>query len=251
MLPADANPYQLAAFLFGKNRAVQTAIINLMNRDLLALNENGNFRIKRRNTSYHPLLVEANPLMDGWEKEPDYLDVPYRRIVDQWYNPGKTVHPTLQVLEQFVFREKIIYWIPYVLIVLVGIARCIQGLINDRPVGFLTGEMAFATLIYWLALRLIPGGKKVIFDKAVRRYDCNDIPMLYALKGPTTIRHFADAALLTAAFGASITEIYRQGDREILPDDKSGSSCSSGGSCCSGGGSSCGGGGGCGGCSGD
>ncbi|WPQ65826.1 hypothetical protein SIO70_13275 [Chitinophaga sancti] len=81
-------------------------------------------------------------------------------------------------------------------------------------------------------------------------YKTQDIPMVYALKGPTTIRHFTDAALLTAAFGTTITEIYRHENREIFPNSSnSGSSCSSSVSSCSGGGSSCGG-GGCGGCGG-
>lgn len=252
-LPSNANAYQLAAFLFGKNRAVQTAIINLLNRNLLAINASGNFRIKRRQTEYYPLPNEENPIMDGWEKEVDYMDVPYRRIVDQWYNPDKTRHPALQVLERFVFTGKKVYLLFYLFVLLVGLARCIQGIYNDKPVSLLFTQVVVISAIYWFIYKFIPNRKKAIFDKAVSQYDCTDIPMLYALKGPTTIEHFTDAELITAAFGTTITEIYRQGDREIFSNDNnSGNSCGSsgtGGGCSSGGGCS-GGGGGCGGCGG-
>lgn len=246
-LPSDANPYQLAAFLFGKNRAVQTAVINLLNRDLLALNADGTFRVKRIDAAALP--SEDNPLMGGREKEVNPKEVPYERMVAQWYDPYKTFHPALHVLEKFIFTDKMIYWIPYVFIMLVGVARCIQGAMNDRPFGNLILEMIIATVIYRFGIRLMADRKQVVFDKAVKFYKTQDIPMLYALKGPTTIRHFTDAALLTAAFGATLTEIYRDRDREIFTSSGDGGSSCSSGSSCSGGGSSCGG-GGCGGCSG-
>jgi len=247
-LPADANPYQLAAFLFGKNRAVQTAIINLLNRDLLALNADGTFRIKRIDAAALP--AEDNPLMGGREKEVNPKEVPYERIVDNWYDPYKTYHPALHALEKFVFTGQVIYWIPYSIIMLVGVTRCIQGGLHYRPFSNLLWEMVIATVIYWFSIRLMADRKQVIFDKAVKFYKTQDIPMVYALKGPTTIRHFTDAALLTAAFGTTITEIYRHENREIFPNSSnSGSSCSSSVSSCSSGGSSCGG-GGCGGCGG-
>jgi len=249
-LPKDANAYQLAAFLFGKNRAVQTAIINLMNRELLALNAHGNFRIKRRNTDYYPLPVEDNPLMGGWEKEVNSTDVPYKRIVNHWYDRNKVIHPTLQVLEKFIFTGRKIFLLPYAIIMLTGLARCIQGAVNDKPFGMLIFEMVLATAVYWLGIRIMPDRKKAIFDQAVKSCQTDEIPMLYALKGPDTIRDFTDAALITAAFGTTITEMYRHQDREAFPDNNSGSSCSSGGSSGSSCGSSCGG-GGCGGCGGD
>jgi uncharacterized membrane protein YgcG len=123
--------------------------------------------------------------------------------------------------------------------------------INDKPIGFLITQMIIILVIWYFISGFLPNRKKVIFDKAVSQYDCKEIPMLYALKGPTTIEHFTDAALITAAFGATVTEIYRHGDREIFPNDNnSGSSCGSGGNSGCGSGGCGGGGGGCGGCGG-
>ncbi|WP_343671515.1 hypothetical protein [Chitinophaga sp.] len=238
-LPLDANAYQLAAFLFGKNRAVQTAIINLLNRDLLALNADETFRIKRMDAT--PLPAEDNPLMGGWEEELKPKEVNYEDIVEYWYDPNKTFHPALHALERFVFTGRFVYWIPYIFFMLIGVIRCIQGAMNDRPFINLICEMILASIIYWICVRLIPDRKKVIFDQVVKFYKPKDIPMSYALNGPSTLQYFTDAALLTAAFGASITEIYRDENKEIFPGNGDG-----GGSGCSGGG--CG--GGCGGCGG-
>lgn len=59
-----------------------------MNRELLALNAHGNFRIKRRNTGYHPLPVEDNPLMDGWKKNAAVLTAAFGTSITEIYRQG-------------------------------------------------------------------------------------------------------------------------------------------------------------------
>lgn len=232
-IPGDANPYQLADFAHGRERAIQTGLIGLINRNLVKLDHKV-FTINRYN--YQPIPNDENPLIAGWENE-QRDTVSYKDVRQAWFSPEKTIHPTLRALQSYMNGQMQYRALGLVTILALGIGRCLQGYHNHRPVSLLLEEIVFVVVLLSFVKIVLPSRKSVLIDKIREKYK-SGVKEQYALKGPSAIRHFSDGVLILTAFG-----IYGS---DTGSDTGGGSSCGGGGSC---GGSSCGG-GGCGGCGG-
>jgi uncharacterized membrane protein YgcG len=180
----------------------------------------------------------------------------YRKDDVFTYNDGlglidrdNVLHPDLERLHRLsakVDYQKLI--IPGI-VLLIGFARLLQGLANDKPVEFLTFEMlAFAML----SLAVL---ESFSYTKSVRNYvrdfwmnsnnngHGNDIINNFSILGTSAIVSFTEYTVLNQVFGA-----VTAAEKKNANDGSAG--CNSSGGCSSGGdGGGCG--GGCGGCGGD
>ena len=268
--PDDVTTFQMAAFLYGKHRALQAGIVDLINRDLLEVTDERSFRVKK--TFYRADRQEANPLMAAYDDMPDGSVHTYKEMITSWYDRTNFSHPGLEALYTFARRRESFPRLYAFHTVFFGvfIARCIQGLIHHRSIAYLLIE-AFVFYVIFLLVgrqfskrtvvhrkmyalfkqhRVIPAG----FDDLVLKQ--------FALKGFPAINGSMEGLLLAGIFAAYTprslqdtgVEWNKAGNWNNGGKD-GGSSCGGGGSSCGGGGSSCGGGscgggGGCGGCGG-
>jgi hypothetical protein len=82
----DASVFQTVQFLYGKQRVIETAIIDLIRRHLLVITRDKRFLVHK--DRYRPPINEENPLISGLISE-ECECVTYERIVYTWYKePG-------------------------------------------------------------------------------------------------------------------------------------------------------------------
>lgn len=249
----DANIFQQASFLYGKHTAVQSAIVDLLRRDLLEIREDKKFVVHTRR--YSQPAAEVNPLIRSFLKAADHEVVSYEEIAANWYEESKFVHPALGPLHQFV-EKKETFWengIYSTITAIIGILRLIQGMVNDRPVVFLVFEMVLLLVMQVMFRNLFNRSKTVLnFAERVFTERANTsqlhpdyLVQQFAAKGVNSLAGISNAYLLAAVF-ASYPPVAQR-PREASSDNSTVSSCGS-----NGGASSCGGdgGAGCGGCGG-
>ncbi|HSC37081.1 MAG TPA: hypothetical protein VLD19_04390, partial [Chitinophagaceae bacterium] len=128
--PEDATVFQMAKFLYGKHRALQTAVVDLMRRRLLVVDKNNVFQVN--SAGYIPEAREDNPLVPAFVKEPNGNYYYYDGLMKNWYSEERFSHPALEALFAFAFRKgdflrRNIYPI---LFFVAGAARSIQGILN-------------------------------------------------------------------------------------------------------------------------
>jgi uncharacterized protein (TIGR04222 family) len=248
--PRDTTIFQMAQFIFGKHRAVQTAIVDLVRRSLLEVNKDGTFIVF--NKRYSPPLQEMNPLLPALLKEEDGSKVSYEEITVNWHRDESFAHPVLQQLYHLTFNDSPIiqrYGI-IILISVVGLARVVQGFANGYPVGFLFMELfiSIPVCIYVLNQFSTRAGffrcarefyKKQNEDKSVYR---DELVAHFGINGSSALSFFSDGLILASLFAAYPP--INHGSAGTSANAAGG--CSSCSSCSSGG---CGG-GGCGGCGG-
>jgi uncharacterized membrane protein YgcG len=159
------------------------------------------------------------------------------------------LHPDLERLHRFsgkVDHQKLI--IPGT-VLLLGFARFLQGIGNDKPVGFLVLEMgAFGVLSLiilqsWSYTKTVKQHINGFWNRENSDGHGSNIINNFTILGTTAIISFAEYGILTNVF-SSLTP----GERKYGGNGSAGCSSGCGSSC--GGGGGCGG-GGCGGCGGD
>ncbi|WP_205509051.1 hypothetical protein [Longitalea arenae] len=252
--PTDATPFQIAQFLFGKHRAIQAGIVDLLRRNLIGLTNDNRFILHRN--WYSKPVNEQNPLIPGFLNE-QYDSINYEGIATEWYNEEAIKHPVLQKLYHLAYhkepllKEYHLLLIPYAVLVI----RFIQGLVYHKPLWNLFSEcfiLVFVSAILTSAL----SRRKMVLLKAEKlakelQHDgslySDQVVSAYSMFGNDTLTWFAEGAALTAIFAPF--PVLNHDKRSVT--NSSCSSCSScsgsggdGGGGCSGGG--CG--GGCGGC---
>jgi hypothetical protein len=241
--PAKFSPYQVGNFLYGKHRAYQTAIVDLLKRDIVQL-EGQEFTIKET-----PLPASAgdNPLLPSLTQT---------LVVGQTFNyreglilsdPEKLNHPffdSLKLLSKNLDRKK--FLIPAV-VLLIGFARLIQGMAGHYPVNFLIGELGLYVLVTtMMAANYSYAG--LVYRHVAQTWKQHpggspeDFVNKLTLSGIAAITGFAEFPVLSAMFLAEAP--VENGNR-----DNSAAGSYSWGSGGDGDGGSCGG-GGCGGCGG-
>jgi len=247
--PSDATPFQVADCLYGKHRALQAGILDLLQRNLLEVSESRQFRVK--NYSFTPLDGETNPLIPAWAEEADGSLHSYDYIAGNWYARERFSHPALTALSDLAKRQEPFWQSGIFIMVYFGMAvvRIAQGFLNGRPVTFLLFETLAGAILgtaIWKGLSprwMIVSQIKEMYEGRLPEYGDRDrtVP-LFVLEGNSAIAGFAEGALLVGLFAAA----RPAGGDGGLWIDSGGSSDNGGGSC----GSSCGS-SGCGGCSGN
>jgi len=256
--PTDVTPFQMAAFLYGKHRAVQASLVDLIKRNLVELDSHNRFLVKSSN--YQPMPGESNPMISAYAQEPDGSIYAYDSILANWYDRAKFGHPTLVALDQFAHRgEPMRAYFFHVAFFAMVVARATQGIVNGRPIIFLVLETAGLSILFYLAQqlfsrpRVVYGEAKRLYKETINSPGMDDTLLVpnFALQGLPAINGFAEGAMLAVVFASNDPISFRRNLGDGNSGGDGGSSCS-GASGCSGGsscGSSCGG-GSCGGCSG-
>jgi uncharacterized protein (TIGR04222 family) len=238
--PASFNAFEAAQFMYGKHRAIQTAIVDMIQRNLLEIRGKKHFVVHGNRYSAPP--VETNPLIDDLLKQKDWSAVNYEIIVS-WYNENKMTGSVFNALAAFAQRKEpfIKTYLPVLIAGIIGMARIVQGTVNGYPVTYLFFMMLFAFFIMFIVngklsrkYMVVSHSRKIYGNRISRDSAYNNIIQSFAFSGTSVIAGFSEGILLASVFAAASSDSVSSGGS---------SSCSS----CSGG--SCGG-GGCGGCGG-
>ncbi|MBO9200753.1 MULTISPECIES: hypothetical protein [Niastella] len=238
--------FQLANIIYGQERAVQTALVDLYRRELVSVNEDERKIIGHQN-KYRAPEKEENPLIPALLANPDESWVYYTDI-EGWCNSQSFAHPAIAKIfnlgEDNEPRKKRYLLIGIVL--LIGLARILQGWNNDRPVGLLFVEVialgiGAGLLSYTFSVKTYAFTrlKEHLLDKAgSSKLHPDQVVNDFALNGRLVL-DWQPATLMLASMFVLFP---------VPPPPVSGGGSSSDSSCSS----SCssGGGGGCGGCSG-
>jgi uncharacterized protein (TIGR04222 family) len=242
------DPYLIAYLRGGENEALRVAVISLVDRGLLVMNDQRIRRADHVTNSMAPHPIEYEVLrkfsVQGEAAsifKDDRLKVAFQPYRQKLENAG--------LLPDAEARQA--RWIRFLLAFMalcgVGAIKIEIGLSLDRPVGFLIGMMIVAIIVAAFASfpRLTARGKAMLAD--IRNL-CSGLKTRVTSLSPGSAP--AELAMFAAVFGvgalAATPFAYA---RTLFPQATSSSSC---GSSCgsSDGGGGCGG-GGCGGCGGD
>lgn len=257
----NLNIFQLTHSVKGKEWALQTCLVDLYRRNLVSVNDNGKIIVHRN--SYQAPEKEDNPLAAELMVKADGSAVGYKAITNKWYKSYLFEHPGIQKMLRLTFQNETRLqkgWV-ILIVLLIGLARVIQGWANQRPVGLLFLEIVAllvgAGFIYYQYTTVgIVQYKlnQLLFDKAgSKQLHTDEVVNDYALNGPRVLDWLPSTLMLGTMFAVfPAPSLARRTDSNNSSGDSSGSdsgnsSCSSASSC--GSGSSCGG-GGCGGCGG-
>ena len=188
----------------------------------------------------------------------------YDEIAANWYQESKSLTPLLYNLQELAYRAEPLWstnWV-WITTLIVGLARVVQGIYNNRPVSYLVIEIAIFVVLC-LVVRQFYSRRVIIYkwaEEVLEQQSFNgplhqdSIVNHFAVRGNSALDLFP-AGLILAGFFTT----YNVMDHSSIlwprerRDYGSGTGCGSGGGCGSsgGGGGSCGGGGGgCGGCGG-
>lgn len=248
-MPQKFSVFEITRFLHGTHRCYQTALVDLLKRGIIDINGNG-YRIiglptSAFGTEQNPLL---KPLIDLYKNGELFSYLEGLAIIDS----DSLKHPGFESLYRF--SQKVDYpkfFIPGI-ILLIGIARTLQGIANDKPVGFLVMMMVVFAGIALLIQQMHSYTRSVkdtvqdIWDRQNAEGRSEDIVNNFSVLGTVAITGFAEYVFLANDFS-----YYEPKNQRWTGSDYTSysSSCSGGGSDGGGCGSSCGG-GGCGGCGG-
>jgi len=246
-----ASLLQITAACYGKNRALQAAIFDLVNRRLLEPDDN-RFIVHKEN--YTPMAEDTNPLIPAFENEPDGSSHTYPDLMGNWYDRDKFSHPSLDIMNNWMRQQEpfLPTYLFQLLFLTMAVSRIVQGSLNDRPIWGLINETVLFTIAFVLATvsltwrRLVSNNIRRLFTKRMQSWDGQNYGTVakYALQGTSAIQGMAFGVALTGIFSA-YTPSTADNSGMVLTDwssdnsasDSGGSSCSSGSSC----GSSCGG----------
>jgi hypothetical protein len=205
--PVNATIFQLAYFLFGKNRAVQTAIVDLVRRKLLVVTKDKLFLVYKER--YIESENEQNPLMPALLKE-ERTCITYDRIIYIWYNKKLFEHPVLQPIQLLADRKKI-FQVSYCLLLLpfvIGFIQFMQCMASDTATNILYWIIFVLAPACWFLIKHISCGHLVRWkaEQLVNRQ--RETQVLYpfsvvtnfALEGDTAIERYADGLVLIEIF---------------------------------------------------
>ncbi len=248
----DLNIFQLTHFVYGKERALQTGLVDLYRRELISIEER---KIIGHQNKYRATEKEENPLIPALLVSSDESWAYYTDI-ETWYRQQPFVHPAIEKIfrlsEENEPRRK--RYLVIGMVLFIGLARILQGWNNDRPVTFLFIEVIalvlgagllsyeFSTKTY-AYVKL----KALLLDKAgSKRLHPDPVVNDFAINGKQVLGWLPATIMLESMIVLFPVEPQTVTSRDSS-SSRNDSSCGSSGSSC--GGSSGGSGGGCGGCS--
>lgn len=247
--PAEYNIFQATDFLYGKNRALQTAIVDLLERRVLRF-ENHRFVYQGHQPGNNPLLIGLKNLAVG-------ESINYDTISNTFYHQPQFTNERFDELNRLCRKTNLWWGVPFIGVVTIVTVRILQGVANGKPVSFLIGGTFVFAVIYAIIASANPVeviirrfAKKKLEEKFGGDSIANQMhPHLpgFAMYG-TKAKKWQDYDVALFGIFALHPAAAANWDQAA-----SGMSSSSGSSCGSDGGGSCGsscGGGGCGGCGG-
>ena len=204
--PIKATIFQLAYFLFGKNRAVQTAIVDLVRRKLLVVTNDKLFLVYKER--YVLPDNEQNPLIPALLKE-ERTCITYDRIVYVWQYEKQLQHPVLHPIQLLADRRKI-FQKRYGLLLLplvMGVARFMHPM-TDYLAGVFFWEVLLLGVMYWALIKHVSGGGMVRWKARQLLNQQRETEVLYpysivtnfALEGSDAINRYSDGLALIEIF---------------------------------------------------
>jgi len=202
----DASVFQTAQFLYGKQRVIEAAIIDLIRRNLLVITRDRMFIVHK--DRYRRPTYEENPLITGFINEGREC-VTYERIVYTWYKAPDS-NQALEYLQSLAHYKERFFIKYHVLLIPFGVAivRFIQGISTDILVGDLPGEMigwsiAAVLLMRSISLKAIVKAKveeKAKIKQKVGLLHRDKIVGEFAMRGKDAISWFSDGIVLAEIF---------------------------------------------------
>lgn len=249
--PEKFTTYQIARFLYGPHCAYQTALIDLLKRDIIDVTGN-DYKLTKTPTT--DPQAEQNPLLPLLTETIQVGNRFTYRTGFGFLDDDKLQQPEftrLVRLSKMVDYQKFI--IPGIVLA-IGFARLVQGMAKEKPVGYLVMEIGIFSLVglmvaaqYSYTYLVFKKAQNIWMEQNSNGYGSNKLNN-FTILGTAAIAGFAEYSVLTNVF---LAEAPQQRNYEGGGLSGASSSCSSGGDGggSDGGGSSCGG-GGCGGCGG-
>lgn len=246
-MPANCSVYAITRFVYGPHRSYQTAIVDLLKRGIIETTING-YAIsalpETLNSNEENTLLRQ--LVERYKNGDSFSYLEGMGLVDT----ATIVHPAFVRLHQLSLKVDYPKLIIPGIVVLVAFARILQGIANDKPVGFLVMMTAVFAGICLLILQMHSYTKAVkdiaeaYWDRQNEYGQSKNTLHNFSILGAAALAGFAEYNFLLRDFSYYEPKHQQWTGGEYT--SSSGSSCSSGGD---GGGCSSGcGGGGCGGC---
>jgi hypothetical protein len=247
-MPQQFTVYEITRFIHGPHRSYQTALVDLLKRGIIETSGSG-YRILALPASI--AATEKNQLLSS-------LISNYKNGDLFSYLEGLGIadsdalkHPAFERLLQF--SQKVDYpkFIIPGIVLLLGVIRTLQGIANDKPVGFLIMLMAAFTGITLLMLSMFSYTKIVkdmvqdFWDRQNAEGNSDDVVNNFSVLGTAAIAGFAEYSFLSSDFSYYTPQHQRWTGGDWTSTSSCGGSSDGGGGGC---GSGCG--GGCGGCGG-
>jgi uncharacterized protein (TIGR04222 family) len=241
----NKNIYQLTRFVYGRNRMLQTAIVDLVEKGVLVPQMYGQFRVKQK-----PANADAdnNPVVSYLSRYYSPDETLTMQDLSFLSKDEKTYDDELALLSGGIKKWDLTAIAAFVIVLATGVARLIQGMANDKPVAVLAVMVVLfafagsAALHYVFDRNVLQQVFKVKFKQQQFREEslgASSMALGFAFLGITAISGMENEGRLTNSF-------------QNYNNDRNNSSAAGGGCGSSGCGSSCGSscGGGCGGCGG-
>ncbi|TDH18513.1 hypothetical protein EXU57_23230 [Segetibacter sp. 3557_3] len=246
--PENISVFEAAECLHGNEWVLRTAIVDLVSRGVIEVQDSKKIRISRADF----LPEDNNPLVTLCQQN-EGRELSYHDIRSEWKQSGTPASSTLNKVYDVASKEIAVrepldkVYLPLAIIG-IGLIRVIQGIVNDRPIYFLLleiiGFLLMMLVIYkdcsWF-YAFEDELKNLCLDKInLSRKPQDEVVTNFAVTGNVAISAFGQAALLSSIFLLSTTAEGACGGGAA-----DGGGVDGGGGC----GSGCGG-GGCGGCGG-
>jgi hypothetical protein len=207
--PIKATIFQLAYFLFDRNRAIQTAIVDLVRRKLLVVTKDKLFLVYKE--QYIQSDNEQNPLIPALLKE-ERTCITYDRIVYVWQYKKHFEHPVLQPIQLLADHRKIFqkrYGL-LLLPVIVGVARYLQPM-TDYLASVFFWEALLLGVLYLVLIKQVSCGSMMRWKARQLLSVQRETVVLYpysivtnfALEGSDAINRYSD--------GLALIEIFKLG----------------------------------------
>ncbi|MEP7375776.1 MAG: hypothetical protein ABI675_20435 [Chitinophagaceae bacterium] len=159
LYPGDADIYQLARFLYGRERSLRAAIVDLAERKILEPKRKGLFAFTVSNYKY--LITEKNPLLIYLLRNVRDGETIHYTSLSNYYDDASTYHAGLADLYKSISVKD--RW-PIVItssVLIIGVARMFQGFYNDKPVSYLFA-LCFVYLFISLIAVSVSSGKSIV-----------------------------------------------------------------------------------------
>ncbi|MCX6316556.1 MAG: hypothetical protein NTW29_04655 [Bacteroidetes bacterium] len=244
---SSLNIFQFTRTIFGRNRMVQTATIDLIAKGVLVPVENNRFRIEAYDKTE---IGKSNPTIPFLERH--YTNGETVNLTDLEFmcNQEKVLDEHFEQQVDPLRKRDVLATVVMILLLIICLARMIQGLLNAYPISIL---MILLVIAFIAAVRVIRGfsGWAMLQQLVTNKYMERSVSLADRLSAPNANDFaFLGITAIAGMYGAEhLTNSFR--NHFGSASGTSGSGCGSSGcgsSCGSGDGGGCG--GGCGGCGG-